>query len=134
MLSEIYKVTLNPSNIRYSDSNKWIGQIGAHRGFCKFSDQIYGVRALVVLLRNYIKKGVDTIPAIVSKFAPAIENDTKKYIAFVEDYLHFRGHFPERIEYDSIDFRLLCEAICKYETGYTLYVWEFNYVILRFGL
>lgn len=76
-------VNNNPLNIRFSPMNTWKGQIGSYRGFCKFSDMKYGCRAALTLLCNYHRKGYDTIREIISRWAPASENDTEAYINYV---------------------------------------------------
>lgn len=133
-LSKIYQKTKNVSNIRYSDRNKWIGQCGSYKGFACFLDQIYSIRALILLLKRYISSSYDTVEAIISRFAPDSENDTKAYIDFVCAYMEKSGRFPNQIQVTSIDFRLLCQAICYFETGYVLSLNEFGYVCDRFGL
>lgn len=75
----------NPLNIRWSPMNEWIGQIGENRGFVNFGSLGLGCRAALVLLRNYVKRGYDTIPAIISRWAPASENNTSAYIRYVVD-------------------------------------------------
>lgn len=74
----------NPFNIRYSEKNNWVGQTGSDGSFCKFDTIGHGIRAGGVLLRNYIKAGNNTIAKILTKYAPANENNTAKYIADVE--------------------------------------------------
>ena len=44
----------NPANIRFNKKNNWLGQIGSDNGFCVFDTLEHGLRALIVLLRNYI--------------------------------------------------------------------------------
>lgn len=73
----------NPLNIRYSPSTKWKGQAGANKGFCVFTDMIYGYRAAIVLLCNYQRKGYDTIRKIITRWAPPSENNTEAYISAV---------------------------------------------------
>lgn len=133
-VSNIYRETLNPGNIRYVETYTWIGQCGQFKGFTKFLDQIYGIRALVVLLHNYLKKGVDTLELIIGRYAPSTENNTREYIKYVREYLAERGFFPLVFKYDTPAFMYLVMAICKYETGYELTHNEFNYVIQRFDL
>lgn len=70
----------NPLNIRYSPMNKWQGQTGCNRGFCTFDNMELGFRAALVLLRNYVRRGLVTPAQIVSNWAPENENDTKAYI------------------------------------------------------
>ncbi len=90
----------NPLNIRKS-ADKWQGQINANvndndnnsslKGeavFCVFSSMEYGWRAaFVILCRTYYGKyGLKTIRDIVTRWAPAKENNTEAYIRHVSDY------------------------------------------------
>ena len=90
----------NPLNIRLS-SDKWQGQINANvndndnnsslkgeGAFCQFHTMEYGWRAaFVILCRTYYGKyGLKTIRDLVSRWAPAKENNTEAYIRHVSDY------------------------------------------------
>ena len=82
----------NPLNIRLS-SDKWQGQVLPQRGsgegaFCQFYSMEWGWRAaFVILCRTYYGKyGLKTIRDIVSRWAPAKENNTEAYIRHVSDY------------------------------------------------
>lgn len=78
----------NPGNIRYSASNNWQGQTGKDdAGFVIFSSDFYGLRALARLLLNYEKNGANTVRKIITKYAPASENDTGAYIRAVASKL-----------------------------------------------
>lgn len=108
----------NPFNIR-ANRVRWKGRVGSECGFVKFLTVDYGLRAGVVLLRNYIRKGFDTISSIIKRYAPEFENNTSAYIAYVCGVFRSAGLNPfERIVYRSIGFQLLCAAICSYECGY----------------
>lgn len=75
----------NPLNIRYSASNNWNGKVTPNTdgAFEQFKDMAYGYRAALYLIRKYINSGVDTVSQVVSKWAPATENNTSGYIARV---------------------------------------------------
>lgn len=78
----------NPLNIRYSTANKWQGKAlpntDENHTFEQFISMEYGYRAAMVLIRNYISKyHTDTVEEIISKWAPANENNTNSYIANV---------------------------------------------------
>jgi hypothetical protein len=88
----------NPGNIRYSSANDWRGKIPYDRNtdyncttnqvvkaFEQFSEYKYGVRAMIVLVKNYIERGNDTIRKVVTKYAPSSGNNTSGYIDFVAD-------------------------------------------------
>lgn len=78
-------ITKNPLNIRYNSRNQWLGQSGQYKGFCMFKSVSYGFRAAYWLLNGYIKRDINTIEAIVSRWAPSCENDTENYINFVSN-------------------------------------------------
>ena len=73
----------NPFNIRYSKNNRWFGQYGQNKGFVMFSSLDCGIRAMIIILRNYRKFGLNTIKGIITRFAPSTENDTDAYLRFV---------------------------------------------------
>ncbi|MBO6125050.1 MAG: hypothetical protein J6P55_04220 [Bacteroidaceae bacterium] len=90
----------NPLNIRLS-SDKWQGQVLPQRGsgegaFCQFEKMEYGWRAAFVILCKtyYGKRGLKTIRAIVSRWAPNNENNTAAYIRHVSDYT---GIGPDKV-------------------------------------
>ena len=97
----------NPLNIRKS-ADKWQGQINANvndndnnsspKGdaeFVQFYTMEYGWRAAFVILCKtyYGKYKLRTIRDIVSRWAPAKENNTEAYIRHVSDYT---GIGPDR--------------------------------------
>lgn len=74
----------NPGNIRYSKKNKWLGQIGQSRGFCKFDDVEYGIRAMLYILRKYVLvHKIFNVYDIIKRYAPASENDVDAYFRYV---------------------------------------------------
>ena len=79
----------NPLNIRRS-KDKWQGlsTLQEDREFFQFVSMEYGWRAaFVILCRTYYGKyGLKTIRDIVSRWAPAKENNTEAYIRHVSDY------------------------------------------------
>jgi len=79
----------NPLNIRKS-ADKWQGlsTLQEDREFFQFVSMEYGWRAaFVILCRTYYGKyGLKTIRDIVSRWAPAKENNTEAYIRHVSDY------------------------------------------------
>lgn len=79
----IWKYCNNPLNIRYNPVNKWVGQIGEYKGFCRFRSMSYGIRAAYRLLNNYIKNGHNTLRDIITRWAPPTENKTSEYLQFV---------------------------------------------------
>ena len=90
----------NPLNIRLS-KDKWQGQIApsnspmGEKTFCQFESMMYGWRAAFRLLCHtyYGKYKLRTIRAIISRWAPANENNTLYYIRSVTDRI---GIGPDR--------------------------------------
>jgi len=75
----------NPGNIRISSEN-WQGEIRPSQDseFKQFKSMGYGFRAMLKLLRNYIRlHECDTIEKIISRWAPKNENNTSAYINHV---------------------------------------------------
>ncbi|PHM47151.1 structural protein [Xenorhabdus miraniensis] len=74
----------NPGNIRHGD--KWQGLCSRQtdKSFCQFTAPEYGIRAMLIILRNYVKRyGDKNIRQFISRWAPPNENDTENYIAYV---------------------------------------------------
>ncbi|WP_231572026.1 structural protein [Vibrio rotiferianus] len=78
----------NPLNIRIG--NNWQGEalVSKDTEFETFSHPKYGFRAGAKLLRNYQSRyGLNTVRAIIGRFAPPKENETDNYINFVSDQI-----------------------------------------------
>jgi len=73
----------NPGNIRWN--SKFKGVVGkSANGFAIFSSKYAGLAAMENLLKNYIKKGYNTLEKILNRYAPPSDNNnTEKYIQFV---------------------------------------------------
>ena len=74
----------NPGNL-VKGSSPWEGEIsGADARFASFATPEHGIRALGKNLLAYQDKhGIDTVEGIISRWAPASENDTRAYVAAV---------------------------------------------------
>lgn len=90
----------NPLNIRFSGRNRWNGMTGQNKGFCVFSNMDYGYRAAVIVLRNYLKKGITSLYQIIRRWAPESENDTNSYYRYVEGYVN--DHFDDSFETSTL--------------------------------
>ena len=109
----------NPFNIRIGAS-AWQGKIPIKQNtdtvFEQFIDMEHGIRAGISLLRTYIKaRKLDTIRAIITRFAPSNENDTKRYIDVVAKRTGIKA--DERITFDKTYILKIAEAICFHENG-----------------
>lgn len=120
----------NPFNIRIS-SNNWYGKLPSSerkdKEFEEFSSMIYGVRAGLILIKNYIKKhDCDTIEKIITRFAPPSENNTDNYILYVCGFLRncFGREYTRtsHVKLFSDEYYGLCAAICFYESYYNISV------------
>ena len=71
----------NPGNIRRTNT-QWEGMSPTQNdpSYITFTTMIYGVRAMVRVLDNYRKRGLDTVRDIIGTWAPPNENNTEKYI------------------------------------------------------
>lgn len=115
----------NPFNIRYSSLNHWRGQIGSLRGFCRFANFRYGVRAFAVLYCRYLALGYNTPSKFLRRFAPAVENDTSSYIHFVCDRCNIT---PDTL-LDFSDFIDFARAVSNVEVGFIPAFYRFGDVL-----
>lgn len=107
----------NPLNIRIG--NTWLGEREhpTDGAFEEFVHIKYGYRAAFIILRRYIRRyGKNTIASIISTWAPASENNTKKYIDVVSKLTGIDPLQP--IEYeDRITMVKLVSAMQFMECG-----------------
>lgn len=108
----------NPGNIRKS-ADKWRGLSARQNdpAFFQFDSMIYGVRAIVMILRNYSAKyGIDTVAGLINRWAPSSENNTSAYVRAVAGYV---GAQPDdRLDlWDDETIAMLVRAIIRHENG-----------------
>lgn len=75
----------NPLNIRHSSAS-WFGacDVQTDRDFVQFRDMLWGLRAAMVIIRNYRRHhGLQTVSQIINRWAPPAENDTGSYLHVV---------------------------------------------------
>jgi len=109
----------NPGNIRWGDD--WQGLVPkserTDKSFCQFTAPEYGIRAMIIILRNYEKKhGLNTVRKIINRWAPPVENDTEAYVNSVAKQV---GVDADKV-IDVTDSRVmipLLEAIITHENG-----------------
>jgi hypothetical protein len=78
----------NPGNLRWYESDPWIGLANPPQdadGFCVFIEDRWGIRALAKDLLAKYRRGLTTVTAIIEVYAPPNENDTAAYITAVAD-------------------------------------------------
>ena len=110
----------NPFNIDKS-KNDWLGKIQGNDSRQEtFSDPVYGIRAGIKLLNNYIKKkGLNTINLIFDRYAPPNENDTEGYKNFVSKKTGLGLDEPIE-DFQSVAF-IFAKAVIKMEQGRIIY-------------
>lgn len=107
----------NPGNIRHSKDD-WQGKSADQpdKSFVKFDLPVYGIRAIVRILLNYERKGVDTVGEIIARWAPPSENKTDAYVWHVAECLDV--HPDQVIDLDRFEIMLpLVKAIIQHENG-----------------
>lgn len=115
----------NPGNIDYNPANKWQGQLPHDQNiesrFCRFQTTEYGIRAIYKLLQTYQRKyGLNSVAAIINKYAPPVENNTTGYIRRAADDIGVA--VLDKI--DTSDKKTgiaLAKAIVSVELGYQPY-------------
>ena len=104
----------NIFNIRAGRA-QWLGMTGTCKGFVEFGTREYGIRAWLVLMRNYRRKhGCETIRQIVTRFAPPSENDTERYIRYCCQGVMLDADCPLTA---LIDYAFLGKYMARMETG-----------------
>lgn len=115
----------NPLNIR-RNSIQWVGMSDKQTdpAFVVFQSMYYGIRAAVIILRNYYKKyHLSTIQEIISRWAPLSENDTHRYVQYVSDTLK-KSHLATLDMNDPTTIAHLVQAMAVFESGTYLKVDE----------
>lgn len=108
----------NPGNIRRSE-DRYRGEVRPSRdpAFKQFESLAWGYRAIFVLLDTYrVRHGLDTIAAMIARWAPPTENRTEAYIRAVA---RSTGIAPDEI-IDTRDRRTMvpvAAAISRVENG-----------------
>lgn len=108
----------NPGNIRRS-ADPWQGLAKDQNddAFFQFAEPKWGIRALARVLISYQDKhGLRTVRAIISRWAPPVENKTSSYIDHVAHRLGVGADDPLDI-HDYRVLRGLVEAIIAHENG-----------------
>ncbi len=104
----------NPGNIRANPAFKWNGQIGVDdAGFVIFDSLENGIRAMGKIWDSYAERGVRSVGAIISTWAPSNENNTESYIRAVESRTGWdRTGIVTRANYSR-----LADAVIHHENG-----------------
>lgn len=121
----------NPGNIEFNPANDWKGQHPQSqqidKRFCVFTEPEWGIRALMIILRNYQRKyNLNTVEEIINRWAPSNENDTNAYVNHVCKQMMVEK--DEELDLEDKDTLInLSRAICKHENGvqpYSIYHYQ----------
>ena len=109
----------NPGNIDHQPSNKWQGLADppSDGRFCVFKSEVWGLRALAVLLIRYFDKyDCDTAAKVIGRWAPPSENNTGAYAAAVAKRLGRSVDAPVDL-HEYADLLAIMKAIVTHENG-----------------
>lgn len=112
----------NPGNIRHGNDWQGLAEEQPDPEFCTFVSPEYGLRAIVVILRNYDRKhGLRTVREFINRWAPPNENDTTGYA----EHVARRLGVPADEEIDVNEYMAaLVDAIVLHENGQQPYSYE----------
>jgi hypothetical protein len=112
----------NPGNMRYNPAFKGVTGKDS-RGFAIFKTHYHGLRAMRILLQNYVKKGFNTIDKIINRYAPAADqNKPDIYAAFVSQKTGIAR--DTILKADQVE--KLIPAMVQMETGKTVSAWDLS--------
>ena len=97
---------------------KWLGEVpSSDDRLCQFDTPEHGVRAgCINLLAYYLTHGLRTVDAIISRYAPLVENDTAAYIEYMCKCLRVQPDAPINLT-DPEFLQDWVAAQIKYEQG-----------------
>jgi len=112
----------NPGNIdrtgvAWQGEDRSASALEREKRFCVFVSPEYGFRALAKVLQTYQRKhGLRTIEAMIDRWAPPVENDTRAYVRQVALAV---GVKPDQaIDVRRLEIALpLVKAIARHENG-----------------
>ncbi len=114
----------NPGNIRLGASWRGMAEKQTDSAFIVFDEPIWGIRALAkILLTYYRKHRLQTVTAIITHWAPPVENNTLAYIRAVAAALKVTPSEQIKVD-DPVVLAALVTAIIKHENGQNSYSTE----------
>ena len=103
--------------------------------FVVFRASWWGIRALAKLLGNYQRKhGLDTVEAIVGRYAPPSDNNpTTAYSTYIADAMGVPGdRYVDLSRYEVLED--MVRAIIRFENGSCPYTWELKTGLIMAGV
>ena len=110
----------NPGNIRHVEGVTWLGQSPTQTdaAFVQFTDPVYGIRAIVRIMRSYKRQGLNTLGEAIDRWAPPNENNSQAYVDDV--CMRCDKAADEIVDFDDI-MPGLVKAIIFHENGEVAY-------------
>ncbi len=107
----------NAGNIRLSKT-RYLGEVlpSSDKAFKQFKTMAWGYRAIFVLLDSYSRKGFITLRQMITRYAPASENNTENYIRYVAENAVVNPEAPLDVN-DRNVMILVVAAISRMENG-----------------
>lgn len=111
----------NPGNIRHGSKWQGLSAQQTDKDFCQFVSPEYGIRAIYKLLQTYQNRDkLNTVSAIINKYAPDNENNTAGYIQRAAKDIGVSVNEPINVSSKSVAIAL-ATAIVGVELGYQPY-------------
>ena len=109
----------NPTNIEYSPSTPWKGldDPPTEGRFCRFVEPQWGLRATILILRAYQKRGLVTLLQMISSWAPAADsNHPASYAGTVARYMGINPQ--DRVDLNNKDLVIkMLKGMVRVENG-----------------
>jgi len=113
----------NPGNLNYVGQAGATQEEGPNGRFAVFQTAEDGLQALSDQLRRYAQRGINSVRAIISRFAPPSENNTQAYIGSVSQRLGVESNAALDLN-DPRMMQGLMDAIIRVENGRNPYSTE----------
>ena len=108
----------NPLNIRRGSRWQGMEKVQNDPAFVQFRSMVFGYRAAFIIMRTYVQKhGCKTVRDIISRWAPPIENDTKRYAQFVANMADLKPDDPLPLFSNTKKWVFLLMGMTLYENG-----------------
>lgn len=105
----------NPGNIK-DDGTPWQGKVDSDGVFIIFADMSWGTRALAQALANMIRRGINTLTAIINHWAPSSDNNNVQ--AYINAVAADTGLDPNApVPMDRATLQSITRAIINHENG-----------------
>ncbi len=116
----------NPGNIEKGDNWRGLSAVQTDSRFAQFDSPVFGIRAIMVLLRNYqTRHNINTIDGVIDRYAPAGDDNPhhENYVNFVASEVGVgRGDVINLVD-DAPTIIKVVSAIVRFENGYQPYPW-----------